>query len=67
MFVTRRALNLRAFSRCFSSEVKPPTIKGTYYEILDVPKDAKKEVLTQKYKELGILTTKIPSIFPNSS
>lgn len=53
MLLSKRAINFRALSRCFSSEIKPPQIKKNYYEMLDVPKDADRDTIANKYKELG--------------
>ena len=53
MFLARRSLNPKVFSRCFFSHVKPPEIKGNHYELLGVKQDANKEEIIQKYKDLG--------------
>ncbi len=53
MFVGKRVLKCQIFSQRLFCEVKPPIIKGNYYEILGVPKDAEKDAIIQKYKDLG--------------
>jgi len=54
MFLSRRVFNSKVFSKYSFCQVKPPILQGNYYDILGVQKDANKETIIQKYKELGI-------------
>ncbi len=55
MFLSRRFIQkgIQVFPKYFCTENKPPVIKGDYYELLGVAKDANKEIIIQKYKDLG--------------
>ena len=54
MLLGKRVLKCQqVFSQRFFCEVKPPVIKGNYYEVLGVSKDADRDAIIQKYKDLG--------------
>jgi len=67
MFVGKRVLKGQVFSQRLFCEIKPPIIKGNYYEILGVPKDAEKGVIIQKYKDLGKISNILQIIIRISS